>query len=405
LRHNRLVAMALALVCVLSLAGAGCAPSQRRAKSAKDGQPISLADSSWPSRWYDAQHTNRSAAVGPDVPAKTGVVAGPTSVVGPDGILYGDDGAVDPTDGATLWSPRNPLSYPCVPAVLNNGTIIFAGVDKGLRSRAYAMAVDASGREIWRTWLGEGKWLDVAGDGVAVNGPTIGRDGTIYVSASAFGGDEPTGAVYALDPASGAIRWAFSVPSSSFRAPVLAPDGTIYAPDDGGHTLYALNAHGSKRWSIPAQCEATDPAVGSDGTVYLLVFSSVGGAATRMELEAISPDGTLKWKVPSDAQGSVAIGPDGTLYVVGEALHAVSSAGRELWSVPVANFTSAIVDGAETVYVCDGDQLVAMNPDGSQKWRIDVGGSGDLRIGPNETMYVGGTVIGPARAGETTVPQ
>lgn len=398
--RQRLAVTTLALVSSMLLVVVGCTHAPSLTPASRNPRATRLVDSAWPSAWHDAQHTSRSSAVGPEVPVKQRVLPLPSSAVGPGGILYGEDDegrptAVDPSDGSTKWRLPDSLGgFSSVPGVLDNGASIFTSVDKGLKSRSYVFAVDDSGHELWRTWLGAGL-VDLDGDQVNVSSPTVGADGTIYVSASLFDAKTPTSTVYALDPSTGEIKWTHSVAAASFRAPVLSTGGTIYAPDDRGHTLVALNQDGSKRWSIPARCDSSDPAVGTDGTIYLLVFTDTG-SPTRMNLVAINPDGSQKWQFPTDAQGSVAIGPDGTLYVVGEALHAISSGGRPLWSVPVENFASAVVDGAGTVYVCDGDWLLAVNPDGSKKWRFNVGGSGDLRIGSDERVYVGGVVIGPA---------
>jgi outer membrane protein assembly factor BamB len=125
-------------------------------------------------------------------------------------------------------------------------------------------------------------------------------DDAVYIAAAHDRGLRSSGAVYALDPASGAVRWTFDadgrmLPTAS--APVVA-DGRLYVGEGmHGHfacSLYCLDpATGRQLWAI----EATDhiestPAV-SGGVVYFGAGNDgvyAADAATGKELWRFSAD-------------------------------------------------------------------------------------------------------------------
>lgn len=113
--------------------------------------------------------------------------------------------------------------------------------------------------------------------------------------------------------AAGRVAWRFQADGFYIQGrPGIAPDGTVYALDVGGH-LYALAPNGGVKWIFstgPVAIQSVD--VGPDGTVYF-------GSAVNT-VYALNPDGTLKWKVrdPSGAQvgAGPTVGPDGNIYAV-----------------------------------------------------------------------------------------
>jgi hypothetical protein len=380
----------VAVVILVSITAVGCAPARLLTKLVGVPAASTIANSSWPSFGHDAQHTNRSTVIGPSQPSKKWRVAGlnvAEPAVGPDGTLYVDDGhgvsAVDPSDGSTKWRARASSMLSCVPSVLDDGRVVHTGVGSSypLDTRPYVLALDSSGRELWRTWLGEGLFGLIDG-GYDVAAPVVGRDGTIYVGGGVRPGMEPTGAVWAIDPARGSIRWKFTA-KAMFHDLALAPSGVIYAYNDAGQTLYALNPDGSKRWSISVFMVPGTLAVGSDGTAYFLDVHS---------LVAVGPDGRMRWKYPTRCEGRIAIGKHGTLYFADGGLLAVSAQGKKLWRAKVGDTPDDVmVDGAGTIYLQDGSGwLHATNPDGSAKWRFRVGEPTQVPvIGADGSIYTG----------------
>ncbi len=74
------------------------------------------------------------------------------------------------------------------------------------------------------------------------------------------------------------------------------------------------------------------PALGPGGEVYALAAPFPGVGATG-DLLALSPRGTLLWTVRLDrtVENGVHVGPDGTVYVTGRTVSAVSAAGAIRW--------------------------------------------------------------------------
>ena len=149
--------------------------------------------------------------------------------------------------------------------------------------------------------------------------------------------------------------------------------------------LYCFDLLGNILWSYPA-IDAVDvsPTVGADGTVYFCT-ENVFGPPVQQRAYAINPDGTLKWSIliqrPGITHGSLAIGPDGTIYIPelgpGGNLYAVNPDGTLKWTwayppIMLVNCGTTIApDG--TVYLPTnnrpgGNGVYAINPDGSLKW-------------------------------------
>lgn len=136
---------------------------------------------------------------------------------------------------------------------------------------------------------------------------------------------------------------------------------------------------GALKWSFPlAQYTIGSPVVGGDGTVYV-----TGGS-----LYAITPAGAQKW-VYSLGGGSFdystvtpAIGPDGALYFgayTGD-FYAVNTAGALLWQLPLNGtfFDTSATSASGTIFVgddlADGGSLLALNANTSPRWQAALDG-------------------------------
>ncbi|MDH4209067.1 MAG: PQQ-binding-like beta-propeller repeat protein, partial [Anaerolineae bacterium] len=174
--------------------------------------------SPWPMYGGDPQHTGRSQAQGPIVPAlkwvyRAGLLAG-SPVSAADGSLYfgsldGNLYALSP-DGVEMW--RSPLGQISGTPALSPEGLIYVGVASPVEEMFYALNRDGS--VAWRFHL-EGHIVESA--------PVVATDGILYVSAS----DTQTGggAVVALSP-DGGERWRYEVASRLPFSPTLGPDGT-----------------------------------------------------------------------------------------------------------------------------------------------------------------------------------
>jgi len=235
-------------------------------------------------------------------------------------------------------------------------------------------------------------WTAPVGGPVA-GSPTIGPDGTIYVASH-------DGGLYAFTPA-GAQKWRFAMTDRSWSTPAVAADGTIYVGSDDDH-LYAITADGALRWKLrlgacdprgfgpeSSRCDVDGgPTLGPDGTIY------VGGDG----IHAVWPDGTLRWKLatPEHVASAPALGADGTVYAgcQDDALYAVAPDGKKRWEVRTGGDVDAAPAIADygTIYVGSDDHaLWAIGPAGQVVWKVVTGGEirGGAAIAGDGTIYVG----------------
>ena len=215
-------------------------------------------------------------------------------------------------------------------------------------------------KELWKVALG----APIAGS------PTIGPDGTIYVTSHA-------GALHAIDPA-GKPRWKLAMGDRSWSTPAVSEDGTIYVGSDDDH-LYAVKPDGALRWKLrlgacdprgfgpeSSRCDVDGgPTIGPDGTIY------VGGDG----IHAVWPDGTLRWKVATaeHVASGPALGEDGTVYAGSQddALYAIAPDGVKRWEVRTGKDVDAppAIGADGTIYVGSDDHaLYAISPAGAVKW-------------------------------------
>ena len=358
------------------------------------------AGASWPMFQSNAQHTGRSAAVGPllanvqwqfqflGTPGSPAVgvddvVFLPTGMVGIDAqsFLY----AINP-DGTQKW--RVQLVGPpasTAPAVAADGTIYVHTNGAGA-----PMAVEAL--QAFDPADGSSKWSVTFGGGAPVStsfvqsAPIVGPDGTIYVGSQ-------DGKLYALRPADGGTKWSRATFNTISSSPALSPDGaTVYLHDHTG--LFAFKAlDGTDRWTFPINVNGGtgSPSVGADGTIY---FAHVSNAT----LYAINPDGTIKWAqiLGSAPVSTPALGPDGTIYAGANGLYALAANGTSKWRFSEALFSSAspVVGNDGTVYWRESSHLYAVHPDGTLSWQRTIpfpslpGLDPTPAIGSDGTLYV-----------------
>lgn len=178
------------------------------------------------------------------------------------------------------------------------------------------------------------------------------------------------------------VKWRYVGDSMNYSSPAVANDGTVYFGTSGHFVYYnGYWSHGQK-----------PPAAGYG-------------------LYAYHANGTLRWKysdgTDAPVRGSPAIGPLGTIYIVIERLttteagttqelHAVNPDGTQKWKVTFSTAYAQIgalspslaADG--TIYVA-GLNLYAYHPDGTAKWTASHGPSntfyGSPAIGSDGTIY------------------
>ena len=293
-------------------------------------------------------------------------------------------------------SPGLVWSFPLVgspgsPAIDSDGTIYLSTGMLHEDTIGYLYAINPDGTQKWRTEL------EILPGSTS---PAIGPDGTVYIHGSGTGGNTVAiEKMYAINPVDGSIKWTYlpngntgMLTSPVSSSPAVLGDGTIYI-GSMNTTLQAIHPDGTLKWAVSPSSSSIDasPAVATDGTIYIVDSSTT--------LYAYSPSGTKLWSYKfapgygSNPQ-SPSIGPDGTVYIGGNlfnnALFAVNPDGTLKWSFATeegVESTPAIgTDG--TIYV-GSDGVYAINPEGSQQWHYNLGFSETASpiIGSNGILY------------------
>jgi outer membrane protein assembly factor BamB len=144
------------------------------------------------------------------------------------------------------------------------------------------------------------------------------------------------GEIFAVDDATGLMKWSTEMAGYYATSPAIGADGTIYAATTSPETssiytkLYAYFPNLVIKDSYEAEYHGdeidTTPALAPDGTVYF------GLDTYTSKLIALTSQFTLKWEWFGEGRGayksSPAIGPDGTIYVGRWGLYAVTPAGK-----------------------------------------------------------------------------
>jgi outer membrane protein assembly factor BamB len=341
----------------------------------------------WPMLHGGFTHAGASRAAGPSSGAHswTFTPGGPylddgiSPAVGPNGTVYLLQGyernsrliAISPTTHKILWSWYSGAeegAYRSTPAVAPNGDVYV--VTDGFGSSL--IAIKGGGATLWTL------------NGLGLQGsPTIGPDGTIYVQSA-------SSELYAVDPQDGHVYWKFAASTGSVGvrgSPAISQDGKrLYLPSGGGD-LYALStgpAGGRLFWTYHIQGPKDGhienaPAVGPDGTIYVATGGHSG--STPSDIEAVSPDGTLRWAYVSNgtfettpavtAAGQVVAGnDDGTVVAVRQTDGTLAWSYAAPGKVGENGFynSSAASDAKGKIYIQNQNRFFAISPKGSVLW-------------------------------------
>jgi FOG: WD40-like repeat len=224
--------------------------------------------------------------------------------IGVDGTLYLAGAkifAVDPVSFSEKWSFEGEGIFESSPALSADG-VLFAGCYDG---KMYALN-GATGTKLW----------EFATGGAIHSSPALGADGTVY-----FGSGD--GRLYALDGLTGQKHWDFASDGPVSGSPVIGPDGWIYVGSED-NKVYALNHKGIMQWQFVTAGRVTNtPALTADGTLYI---ASQGGGLFALNGQT----GKKLWQF-GGASATPAIGPDGTIYSGGFALHGTSPLADGPW--------------------------------------------------------------------------
>jgi outer membrane protein assembly factor BamB len=242
--------------------------------------------------------------------------------------------AVDLHAGTERWSfPLRGLYVS--PAVA--GKYVFIRSESGNKGQMLALDID-SGQSLWAFTP---KRLSSAANnyfGGHLTSPVV-VDGTVFVGA----GKE----VYALDAASGAVRWEYDA-KEYISSSATAADGRIYISDFDA--LYALDQKtGAQIWSYPTKMTFYFAPVIGGQTVLL------ASGAQLLALDTIS--GKQLWATSLPGDGVVPGAIQGTRAFVKSTstLYALDLAsGKQLWQAHDTNYISLPAVAGDKVFVISG---------------------------------------------------
>ncbi len=253
-------------------------------------------------------------------------------------LASGADGRVHDVDAATGTERWNVTIH------LSSTLCGITSSPKLLFDTAYIGTFNESGGagEVAALWSTNGtiRWRHTAPGSVHFSSPAVSNN-TVYVgimgrlnTTTQITYDPPYG-LLALNATSGAQRWFLSLNASVAASPAIV-GGTVFVPAKDGN-LYALDpATGRVRWQKAVLAGVSSPAV-HDGTVFIAGGSgSFGGrglltalnATTGATLWTFLPNGVVQSSV-TFADGLLLFSTNvanGTMYAVGAA------SGNEVWS-------------------------------------------------------------------------
>jgi eukaryotic-like serine/threonine-protein kinase len=240
----------------------------------------------------DAQHSGLASAAGVPVlhgvkwQYKTGAALVSSPIVSGDAIYFGSNDhnlyALDKQTGALRWKFPTKGRITATPAVVE-GRVYFGSYD----SQFYALDA-AKGTLLWKfSTAGERHFSGSHLHGAQPAAEVVPDPFDVFLSSPAvvagavyFGSGD--GNVYALDAASGTLRWKFHTGEDpdthnqqGIQSSAVVADGTVYFGCRDSH-LYALDARsGTKRWEFSTgdSWVVSSPAVRS-GVVYFATSDS-----------------------------------------------------------------------------------------------------------------------------------
>jgi hypothetical protein len=206
--------------------------------------------------------------------------------------------AID-SNGQKKWEYRCPFDgiFWSSPTVAIDGTIFIGKGDK-------LLAIDSEG------YL---RWSVVIGDAYA-SAPVITKDGTVLING-AFG---DIAKLYAIT-AQGKKRWEFLPDLGSIStSPALSNTGVLFTGSDI-FEIYSIDLYGKLLWHSKIQgFMYYPPVITSDGLVYITSSNEVDGKWLSW-VESFDLRGTETWFITLDGVATVpALGEDGTLYLLAE---------------------------------------------------------------------------------------
>lgn len=303
-RAVRLAVFFMVCACVGGAAGAQSA-TQFRGNAARTGAFATAAPAEISHiRW---QFATRGRLLGSPVVADGLVLVGSE-----DHNLY----AVESASGHLKWSCRTGGNITSTPAVAN-GKVYVLSID----GKAYAVD-EQTGKPLWSFATGGESRANVAGMyGMLPAREVIPDVWDFYLSSPAvadgmvyFGSGDHT--IYALDAATGALRWKFVADGVVHASPSIR-DGRLFVGSEEG-TFYSLDAAtGALLWSQATGRDATHFMMGIPGSAAVADGVVVFGSRDNFLYAFEAASGKPLWKLENGGSWVIAspAARDGMVYV------------------------------------------------------------------------------------------
>jgi hypothetical protein len=253
--------------------------------------------------------------------------------------------------------------------------------------------------------------VSAAGGFYELGPPALGQDGTIYVPASLPSGTTFPGGIVAVNP-NGTLKWKFAQPAgtsggSIIAGPGVGPDGNVYAVAElNGIGVFSLTPEGVLRWNDEG------PPFGIRGSLgFEIPFDAVNrrfyfqtdqyGIEPQGKIYSYDFNGNLRFSAITTIEGQPVVAPlSKNIYTtLFNRVAAFNPAGDQLWlfgGYPTTNTTTEPDAGPDdTAYdVINLGNLYAINPNGTQRWRMQDQG---IMFGPivspqNDLIFTGGLI-------------
>lgn len=206
--------------------------------------------------------------------------------------------------------------------------------------------------------------------------------------------------VYAVDIASGAIRWTLTLPSESgWGLHAMSPSKVFIGCNDG--VLYAVDKQsGTLSWSriVRQNNERMMSVTWRDGSIYCSMLGLDSTNQERGYLAVVNENTQtigLTWQVPREPTGSggmitqVAFWNNRVIVSASNGhLYAIDTLGNIFWRVAVWASESTPAVRNDRIYITATDTYVScVNPtDGSFVWRVSTPGSKNLPADLNSSF-------------------
>jgi outer membrane protein assembly factor BamB len=208
---------------------------------------------------------------------------------------------------------------------------------------------------------GSCKWhSDLIGD--IQTQPAIGLNGTIYIGTSER--------FHAFYP-NGTLQWMLPMEKFFIGKPVISPGGIIYVGTDDGY-FYAVYPNGTIKWEYYLGYSIIAASLDAEGNIYFT-------ARYCDYLYCLFPNGTLRWtfETVQETTDAPLIGENGIIYTVPVYnVIAINPDGTEKWRNPLHEYgaSPALSPDGTIVYSSYREGVFGLDPkDGHIRWHYQLG--------------------------------